>query len=216
MLKKLVKKWRKAADRHKIFDPSQFRDPVAMQIEWTPVNSGGGANFRIHKLVEVDFNRLEFKATIGAWSFCLIFLIVGMWVSVGFSARRLLYEVSPFDTGLFMTILAGLIFIFVGGWMYYFVMAPIVFDKGKGCFWKSRKKSGDIFDKNFVKLQDIYALQLISKYVSGDDSYYSYELNIILGNGKRINVIDQGSPKKLRGDATILAAFLNKPLWDAM
>ncbi len=46
-------------------------------------------------------------------------------------------------------------------------------------------------------------------------SYYSYELNLVLDDGSRINVVDHGNLDRLRGDAQTLSRFLDKPVWDA-
>lgn len=72
--------------------------------------------------------------------------------------------------------------------------------------------------KNFAGLEDIHALQLLSEYCRGGKkrSYYSYELNLVLRNGRRINVMDHGDCKKLREDAQTLSEFLDKPVWDAI
>ena len=70
---------------------------------------------------------------------------------------------------------------------------------------------------HFAGLEDIHALQLISEYCRGSKrSYYSYELNLVLRNGRRINVMDHGDSEKLREDAKTLSQFLEKPLWDAI
>jgi hypothetical protein len=65
-------------------------------------------------------------------------------------------------------------------------------------------------------LSSIHALQLLSEFVSGSkNSYYSYELNLVLDNGSRINVVDHGNLERLRADASTLSQFLDKPVWDA-
>ena len=65
-------------------------------------------------------------------------------------------------------------------------------------------------------LSAIHALQLVSEHVRGNkSSYWSYELNLVLGDGSRINVVDHGNLDQLRADAQTLAGFLNKPVWDA-
>ena len=46
-------------------------------------------------------------------------------------------------------------------------------------------------------------------------AYYSYEMNLVLNDGKRLNVVDHGNQAKLREDAQTLATFLNVPVWDA-
>jgi len=62
----------------------------------------------------------------------------------------------------------------------------------------------------------VLLLQLLSEYVSGDkSSYYSYELNLVLDEASRINVVDHENLEQLRGDARTLAQFLDKLLWDA-
>ncbi|RWX50781.1 hypothetical protein VU01_12641, partial [Candidatus Electrothrix marina] len=46
-------------------------------------------------------------------------------------------------------------------------------------------------------------------------SYCSYEINLVLQDGSRINVVDHGKKNRIREDAHALAEFLGKPLWDA-
>ena len=99
--------------------------------------------------------------------------------------------------------------------------APIVFDKASGYFWKGRKFPQDVPDprslKNVVQIGQIHALQLLAEYVRGSkSSYYSYELNLVLEDGKRLNVVDHGNQTKLREDAKTLSQFLGKPVWDAI
>ena len=65
-------------------------------------------------------------------------------------------------------------------------------------------------------LSSIHALQLLSEFISGSkNSYYSYELNLVLHDGSRINVVDHGNLERLRSDASTLSQFLGKPVWDA-
>lgn len=202
------------------FDPSSLDDPVAMLTDWTPAKKGG-ASFQTHKLFPVDPNRLEFRASIGAKLFYLAFLLVGVGVLIGFSYSGLSSGEFSFDMKTVMSGICGLIFAGVGGSLLYFGTAPIVFDKRKGYFWKGRKSPDEIFHpgslKHVAKLDQIHALQLISEYCRGDKkSYYSYELNIVLEDGKRINVVDHGNQSKLRNDASTLSDFLEKPVWGAM
>ena len=69
----------------------------------------------------------------------------------------------------------------------------------------------------FAKLDSIHALQLISEYCRGNkSSYYSYELNLVMEDGSRMNVVDHGNQAKLREDAQTLSTFLDKPAWDAI
>ena len=90
-----------------------------------------------------------------------------------------------------------------------------------GFFWKGWKAPDEVFDKktlkHYAKLEKIHALQLISGHVTGGrSSFHSYELNLVLDNGKRINVVDHSHQDKLREDAGTLSVFLEKPVWDAI
>jgi hypothetical protein len=64
-----------------------------------------------------------------------------------------------------------------------------------------------------TELATIQALQLVTERVSGKSSYNSYELNLVLKDGKRINVMDHGDQTALNADAEVLARFLNVPIW---
>lgn len=217
MFEKLAQELLGLESKRNTFDPSHFGDPIAIQIDWTPAK-GGGANFRTHKLVKVNSNRLEFRASIGAKVFYLIFLLAGIGAITNLSPSKL--PPSGFSFNMALVFVIGLVFVIAGSCMLYFGTAPIVFDKQKGFFWKGRKTPDKVFGKKAVKyfaeLEKIHALQIISEYCSGNkSSYHSYELNLVLENGNRINVVDHGNQNKLQEDAETLAAFLEKPVWDA-
>ncbi len=191
-------------------DPSVFNDPVAEKIEWTPLQRGG-ASFQTHKLVTVRRDRMEFRALLGMVLFSLFFVLVGAGLSIGIFLSR----EQPFPP-----VLIGLVLMGAGGVMLYFSTLPMVFDKRKGFFWKGRKtpyESGNWRKrKDCVRLGEIHALQLIAERVSGNkSSYYSYEINLVLKDSSRINVVDHGKKSRIQEDAKTLAEFLGKPLWDA-
>ncbi|TVR29712.1 MAG: hypothetical protein EA390_09270 [Balneolaceae bacterium] len=201
------------------FDAARFNDPLALQTTWTPAKSGG-SNFHTHRLVEVDNHRLEFRATWGAKLFAAVFIAVG----VGVVLIEVLFGFVDSNTGeaanpLFIY-LFGLLFATAGGCMYYFMSTPRVFDKWAGLYWKGHKQPKGIHDistkKNSSRISDIHAIQLLSEYVRGDkSSYHSYEINLVLKNGERINVVDHGKLTEVRNDARKLSEFLGKPIWDA-
>jgi hypothetical protein len=59
-------------------------------------------------------------------------------------------------------------------------------------------------------------LQLIREYISSaKSSYYSYEINLVIEEGKRVNVVDHGNLEQIRKDAGTLSRFLGCPVWDA-
>ena len=220
MLKKLVESLKKLGNMGPAFDPSSLNDPIAMQTEWRPLKSGG-ANFKTHKLVEVGYHRLEFRATVFARIFCMIFLFVGLAVLFFFGLKTIDWQnlTSNFESAL--PSLFGLVFAAVGGLLLYFMTKPIVFDKTHGYYWKGRIEPTQTYEQSAKKksapLSDIHAIQIISEHVSSSkSSYYSYEINLILHDGTRLNVVDHGKLSSIREDAQKLSAFLGVPVWDSV
>jgi hypothetical protein len=218
MLKDLLRKLQLIGARTAPIDLAKFGDPLALTIEWTPATKGG-TSYQTHKLVEIDFSRVEFKAATAAKLFYSFFCGMGLFVGIGFSLQNNIVE--DFSVQTIAPALFSLIFVVVGGLLYYFGTAPIVFDKGVGYFWKGRKSPQDSPEAGSIKklalLEDIHAIQLLAEFVrTGKSAYYSYELNLVLNDGKRLTVIDHGNLKRLREDAQKLALFLGKPVWDAI
>jgi len=201
-------------------DLSRFEDPLAAQTDWSPAK-GGGSSFMTHKITRVSPYRIEFRASGGAKVFSIIFFLMGVGIVFGFSFIHSSHETFTISLDIIMPLLFGIFFTAIGGGLFYYFTTPIVFDKKKAFFWKGRKNPDDDFVintvKNFARLEEIHALQLVSENCESDDnSYRSYELNLVLKNGKRINVVDHGNETKLREDARTLARFIEKPVWDAI
>ena len=187
------------AARHRVWRD----DPIATITEWSPAK-GGGASFRTRQLVQRGVDRLEFPTTTGNLLFGGAFFVMGAIATV--ICAGLAAETGDWRVGLF--VLLGIVFMLIGAAQVYSAISPIVFDRQRGLFSKGSKTR--------EPLDAIYALQIVSEYISGDDSsYHSYELNLVLENGSRVNVVDHGDGEQLRKDAERLAEFLNVPLWDA-
>lgn len=201
--------------RNHPFDSAQFGDPIAVQTGWRPIK-GGGSNIRTYKLVKVNPYRMKFISTIAAIIFSLIFALPGTGLLILLIPN---VDWSSIDMGIMIGLLLGLVFASLGWYMFFRQMRPIVFDKQEGFIWKGRKptemRAYETTDK-YVWLESIHALQIIAEYMSGKNGgYYSYELNLVLKNGNRINIVDHGKRKKLAQDAEVLAEFLGVPVWDA-
>ncbi len=219
MFKKLITKLKEIAKSRTsgpAFDPAKFGDDLATKTDWTPLVPGG-ANFKTKKLVlKTGTAVAAFKPTIGALLFGFAFFAIGVGVLISgiFVAVKKGVAFESFFLPAF-----GLIFGSVGAVLLYIFSKPVVFDRNYGYFWKGRlapEKLAYDTPKDCVPLGDIKALQIISEYCSGDkSSYYSYELNLVLGDASRVNVVDHGNVRALRNDAQQLAEFLGVPLWDA-
>lgn len=216
VFEKMAQNLQNMFNQAKPFNPSVFNDPIAVQTDWTRA-CPGGTNFRTFKLVQVNPDRIKFRTTFGAVLFALIFLLVGLGLIV-----LIIWEsyLSAFTTELMVGVGLGLVFAGVGGYLLYRQMLPIVFDKRIGLFWKKHKPNGtaipDGETEDCVRLNFIHALQIVAEFISGKNAnYYSYELNLVLKNGKRINVIDHNNKRKIETEAKVLSEFLEVPVWDA-
>lgn len=209
------------------FDPSTLNDPVAARVDWSPLKRGG-ANFCTQKLVEINAHRLEFKASIGGILFSLIFMLAGIGAVILVISK----ETFHFNGQTILPLGIGMLFAVIGAYQFRSLTEPVVFDKQTQTFYRGRKvsknnmpqggsisrtplRNKDLNEENSTSFHDIHALQILSEYCMGSKtSYYSYELNLVLKNGQRINVVDHGSKKRLLKDAETISNFIGKPLWN--
>ena len=196
-----------------------FNDSIAQKTSWSPLKKGG-ASFGTHKLVTTSQRRLEFKPTLFAIFFYMIFAAVGFGIMCLSIYNE--YETSfELEMGNVILLIMGIIFFSVGTTLGYTGTKPIVFDREFGFYWRGRKKPNRDLEYTypdlFTPLNDIHALQIISEYIRGDkSSYYSYELNLVFRDGNRENVIDHGNLDRIREDAKKVSQFINRPVWDAV
>ena len=220
MLKKIKAILKSVSKSRPVFDPSKFNDSLAMKTEWSPLK-GGGSNFRTHKLVQVDYTRVEFKSTLGAKMFSFVFMAFGVGIPSVIGYNIVQESGDFFQSDVLFVDLFGLIFFGVGSFMFYWFAKPVIFDRTKGMYWKGWKAPQRYLAQNIVKessrIGNIHAIQIIPEYIRSDkSSYYSYELNLVLKDGSRMNVIDHGNALKIQEDAKILSEFLGVPVWDAI
>lgn len=219
MFRKLAAKLGKMKADPVRFDATVIGDPLALRTEWTPAK-GGGASFRTHRLAQAGPTRMAFQPTKGAMAFYALFLLIGVGLLVGFAV--FMASRSDGATAIRMTlpILIGVVFTVAGAGMLYTGAAPIIFDTNRGEFWKGRMAPWEARNHQelaaHTPLDRIHALQIVSERVRSDDgSYESYELNLVLDDGSRLNVVDHGNLDHLRADACALSDFIGKPVWDA-
>jgi len=210
-LLRFVKKLIPGAEQES-FDPARFGDSLAIRVAWTPVVPGG-ANFTTHRLKKLSEDRVAFRKTFMMILFALVFLLPGFAI---FCLAALANAGVSLGNGIagWPALLGGAIFSAAG----FFLLRSartVEFDRQCGWFYKGKKPT-DPEAPGAGLLSTIHALQIISEHCSGSrgSSYRSYELNLVLKDGTRINVIDHGSISKLREDTYQLSQFLGVPVWD--
>ena len=191
--------------RHTATRPPELTDPVALRTSWKPANRGG-FSARGSELVEVAPGRLEFQPTLLSRAFGIGPLLLGLFFLFGVESWPLLLR------GI-----GGIVFLGVGTIFTYQTLRTLAFDASTGNF-----HSGYPLKKETFPLASIHALQLVSEFVVNSNPsghftrFYSYEINLVLKNGRRVNVADHGDLPSLRADADTLANFLEVPVWDAL
>lgn len=197
-----------------VFDPTIFGNPLAAKTDWSPL-SGGGANFRTHKGSLVEPDRFEFVATLGLFAFAGVFALIGGIAPLVLYTKLLERNHEP---ALHLLLLFPAVFLGAAWYIGRHLGRPVVFDRREGWFWKGRTSPSEDpsvgTGKNGCSLSEIKALQLLPESVrSKNGSYTSWELNLVLADGSRRNVVDHGSESAIRSDAAALATFLSVPLW---
>lgn len=189
-------------------------DPVALKASWDPLKPGG-ANFKTHELAASP-HRFEVRHSAGGLAFAgvfagfgALFVLIGLVILVG-DAR-----------------LGGLVFAFVGS---VFVAAgvymlrregPLTFDLRAGVYYRGKAyRSGASSPAVQGALASIHALQLLQETIrsssgGGPSSFTSHELNLVLADGTRVNVLDHGKGEAVLDAAKQLAAALDVPIWQA-
>lgn len=204
----------------------KFADPLAEQTDWIPINDQLRGFHRFfpyptYKLINVNSARIVFQPTIAARLLCVFDLIMGI-VFLGFLSHPFImftFRLNFFVVAIIIIATSAAAF---GVARLYNISIPLVFDKSKGFFWKGQ--NSQCIDnvkgapKYSAKLEDIHAIQLISDYHapgSNRTAYFSYEFNLVLGDGRRLNLDAQRNISAMQEQAETLSRFLGKPVWDA-
>ena len=182
--------------------PREESDRLTYDVDWTPVGKGG-ANFCDQRLRALGPGRVVRRATFGALVFGMVFAVVGACAAVfgvAIGAGWGQGEGSRAEIVLILLVFA-LAFGGAGILVLRAMTRPMEFDKAAGVF----RAPG----ANDVELSRIRALQVLAKRVSSrNSSYTSYELNLVLDDGKRTTVLNHGARAALLEDAELLSQTL--------
>ncbi|MDX1629765.1 MAG: hypothetical protein R3345_13755 [Fulvivirga sp.] len=195
----------------------QFDDPIAENTGWTPIKPGG-SNFKSQELKLTPQNQLKVVKSKAGKAFYLIFAVVGLGVMI--AAFNTSTGTEDDTLRLLMMVGFGAIFFLVGTVPLFKAGKLYIFDKSAGYCWTGKTHPRDIvraeeMDK-MIKLDRIKGLQILSERISGSKgrSYRSYELNLILDDHERVNVMDHGNYSSIQKDAKTLSDYLEVPVFD--
>jgi hypothetical protein len=165
-------------------------------------------------LVEISPSVYQYQLSFGGLAFIGVFSLIGIVVLLIGSFMFL----KGNNAGIFL-FLFGAVFAAVSLFMYRSMGMKRVFDGNLDIYWvgnKQPKFSGQQKNSNhIIYFSEIHAIQILSERVrSKNGSYRSYELNLVMKDGSRCNVIDHGGYAQIALDAEVLAQLMSVPVWD--
>lgn len=170
----------------------------------------GGANFETHVLSQTRYG-FKFKPSLGYALFTLLF--VGVAYAFLYAGIACYLETQNFEFLFSLVTLVGAVFFIAGHYLLISYFSPIVFNKHSNRFYRGFNKQNP---KKSTALSNIVALQIIGETISGENgNYKSFELNLVLKDASRINVVDHGKLKTIIIDAEVLSQYFNLPIWHA-
>jgi hypothetical protein len=180
-----------------------------MKINDTPIDISRtliykGPKFRSHKFI-FDKNVAYLKPTISSLLFCVIYVVVGLFLLT--LAVIVYVNNNQIDLTIFLGGLGISITTFGCALIQPFIK-QVVFNKNTGKFKNNVDRT--------VKIDNILSLQIVNKMVSSKHalSYPCYELNLLTKNGRRINILNHNDLVQLKNDAEKLSVFLSVELLD--
>lgn len=197
-------------------NPAIFNHPLALKTSWEPLKHGG-ASYKNVDLIKVDSNTLEYKPNITSKVFAYLLLIGPILFLI---ISHFIFKSTNNSSDVFM-LLVPIVIIITGAVTTYFLHRPHKFDKRLGYHYKSYKTPTSKREiktaHGWTLLSSVEALQIIKERVrTKNSSYKSYEINLVLENGSRRNVIDHGNYEAVKKNAETISEFLGVPYWDAV
>lgn len=177
------------------------------QLNWEPI-SLDGHEFKTHKMKQLSPGKIIFTGSLELKIFYGFLMALGLSVPIVYSLK------GELDT---TATVIGIVIFVVALIFFLRTVSTLVFDKSMGYFYMGDKSSVEKLEnhgKTYCRIVEIQALQLLKKKCySNNTSYSSYELNLVLQNGSRINVVDHGDKKVIDRDIKKLATFLNVEIY---
>ena len=180
-----------------------------MDLKNTPIDLNRtlkqkGPKFRSHRII-FNENTAYLKPTISSLLFCVLYIIVGLFL---IALSVIVYiKNNQIDFAIFLVVFGVSITTFGCTLVKPFVK-HVFFDKDTGKFKNNTDRT--------VKINNIISLQINNKMITSKHglSYPCYELNMLTKNGRRINILNHNDIDQLTSDAEKLSVFLSVELMD--
>lgn len=204
-------------------DPHKFDDPIALQVDWSPVEEELLSALRLKRRTLENSRIIAFNVNYGSFIFYSLFSFLPAILCVGFLVLVVIGLISSIVQGDFDGIseewIGFLIVLAMSLGFLYISFLHISELKRQ----RTKRSSFDLRSGHFMQgglsypINKIHALQLITKVDRGPQrTVIAHELNLIFADGRRRNVNDHENLRLIRRHACILADYLEIPIWDAV
>ena len=114
-----------------------------------------------------------------------------------------------------LTFMQGGKMFFISGGPFVLIGVFLLFSFGAKAFLNSQKRKV-LVDGEIISFQQVYALQVLSKFIQGNKSggYHCYEVNLVTQSGERYNLLNHGDKEYLLSDMVKISRFLKVPVWN--
>ena len=190
----------------------QLDEKTILQIPAAPLAEKQGSNFTTH-ILQKRPHLLSYRTTVLAYIFWVTFIGLGA-LSIFAGMFSLVFGYFPsslFGLAIFGGI--GSLFVALGniGKQECAVVRQV--DTRSRRVSLPADRGGSTTDVIVVDFADILAVQIVHKHVTGPDNHYpSNELNIVLKDFRRFNVIDHGNRRRIQRDAAMIAEAISCPI----
>ena len=209
--------------RYPVLDPRYFDDPVALRTGWVPL-SPGGSRHTTKLLRQIAPQVLSFQPTAFSHYQSLVHFLALLAFGNALIVSLLCNELNLNRPGEWWVI-SALVQILVGCVVTLIMLNRAVVVDGniaevqlglpKLRWYKPFPWLRKLFCRS-VPFTDIHSIQLLDEEVrpQREPMFWSYELNLVLRDGKRINLIDHRNQREICWDAGDLSRMLDVPIWD--
>lgn len=195
------------------FTPQIFNSSVALKTSWSPL-ARSGASFKTH-----HFTFSSDKAFTVPTKMYLLFLCAFTGITIGGGPAILQHQIELANTqNIVICSTAILLFTIASIYLIIDAFSSRTFDLINQRYYKGifPSRPGP-FAPKIIPFSSIAAIQLLSEKISTKKKVFkSYEFNLVLQDGKRVNIVDHVDEFSIIEDATEMANLLNIPLWNAI
>lgn len=186
----------------------------------------GWYNFETHNLIEDNFWNLIFKAILFfpylfvlVFSMPLIFTLLNLTIYISTEYNNInLNELSNYASSIWAFCIFPIPFVI----LFYNWFQSKIFDFQNWYYYDLRYKNNifslindEKYRNKIIDLKQIHALQIISERVyNKNSSYTSYELNMILQDSSRVNIVDYSNLETIKSNAELLWNRLKIKIWE--